>query len=190
MYADTRGGVPSSVGISAASNSSGWGGGSKGATPDDVYSSRRPAGGAAMPPVSGLSSRQDDWGLSRGGGGGGGPSNMGGSMGTAGLPPSAQQPGGGPPGIIGGAAGSGLALALGMGRRYEEEDKIWYYLDPQGSTQGPCSIKQFKEWLFFLGKDPGYEREHDQFRQVEIWQAGMPNRIPLLNLVPAAGARP
>jgi hypothetical protein len=147
-----------------------------------------------MPPVSGLNSRQEDWGSSRGGGGGGGgsaPSSMGVSMGVAGLLPSAQQPGGGPPGIIGGGGGgSGLAHALGMGRRYEDDEKIWYYLDPQGSTQGPCSIKQFKEWLFFLGKDPGYQREHDQFRQVEIWQAGMPNRIPLLNLVPAAGARP
>ena len=66
---------------------------------------------------------------------------------------------------------------------------MWYYLDPQGQTQGPCSIKQFKEWLVSLGSDPRFRAEHEQFRQVEVWQRGMPNRVPLANLVPAASAR-
>ena len=65
----------------------------------------------------------------------------------------------------------------------DPDDKSWFYIDPQGATQGPCSINQFKAWLTSLETDPRFNKEYEQFKSVEVWQTGMPNRIPLMGVL-------
>lgn len=95
----------------------------------------------------------------------------------------------------GGASGPSSSLPPGRGGQAEpapppplparcnEDEKTWYYIDPQNQTQGPCSINQFKTWIKQLKSDRKYDREYEQFVKVDVWQDGMPNRIPLLTLV-------
>lgn len=61
--------------------------------------------------------------------------------------------------------------------------RMWYYVDPSGSTQGPFSITQFHVWLHQLRCDAGMCTEYDELRDVSVWREGMSVRVPLPILV-------
>lgn len=61
--------------------------------------------------------------------------------------------------------------------------KLWYYLDPQGNAQGPCSITQFHVWLHQLRSDAVMRKEYEQLKAVSVWREGMNVRVPLPTLV-------
>jgi len=62
-------------------------------------------------------------------------------------------------------------------------DCIWFYVDPQGNTQGPCTIQQFRSWLKTLAEDPQFVDEHKQFRGVSVWKEGMHERYSMTELL-------
>eukprot|EP01024_Parvocaulis_polyphysoides_P037063 TRINITY_DN32965_c0_g1_i1.p1 TRINITY_DN32965_c0_g1~~TRINITY_DN32965_c0_g1_i1.p1 ORF type:complete len:265 (-),score=46.77 TRINITY_DN32965_c0_g1_i1:175-969(-) len=66
---------------------------------------------------------------------------------------------------------------------YDKFSKEWYYMDPQGSTQGPCSIEQFKQWLENMKKDDKLLSEYEKFKSVTVWKEGLDKRIPLMLLL-------
>lgn len=66
---------------------------------------------------------------------------------------------------------------------HAEDECAWYYVDPQGSKQGPCTIEQFRGWLKTLAEDPQYKEEHKQFMSVNVWKEGMHNRYPMMVLL-------
>lgn len=90
-----------------------------------------------------------------------------------------------PPGLIPLGRGGMDSRGGGGSSHIDESEKVWYYMDPQGVTQGPCSIQQFKGWLDYLGKAPNYVREYEQFRSVRVWREGMPQapQMPLMQLL-------
>jgi hypothetical protein len=49
---------------------------------------------------------------------------------------------------------------------------VWYYLDPEGAQQGPCSIKQFKGWVAHMRAQPKLSEQLQQFQLSPVWQAG------------------
>jgi len=77
------------------------------------------------------------------------------------------------------------AEAMGIGSVHDQE---WYYTDPQGATQGPCSISEFDEWLTTLGSDPEYREEYLKFKDVRVWKHGLKQQVPLERLVQQAHA--
>lgn len=104
-----------------------------------------------------------------------GPSMMPGGMGMPG-------PGAGPmvpPGGVGGVmAGGGSARTSGPPA--SDEEHVWYYIDPQGNTQGPCSMQQLRQWIVFLSNSERYVAEYEQFKSVQVWRSGMDQRLPIL----------
>jgi len=66
------------------------------------------------------------------------------------------------------------------------QEQEWYYTDPQGTTQGPCSIAEFSEWLTTLGADPQYREEYLKFKEVCVWKHGLKQQFPLERLVQRA----
>ncbi|KAA6422404.1 MAG: hypothetical protein FRX49_07579 [Trebouxia sp. A1-2] len=63
------------------------------------------------------------------------------------------------------------------------EAKVWYYLDPKGNTQGPCSLEQLIFWLELLKHEKHYQKEYEDFKEVSVWIASMAVRIPLTALM-------
>ncbi|KAK9818193.1 hypothetical protein WJX72_008589 [[Myrmecia] bisecta] len=63
-----------------------------------------------------------------------------------------------------------------------EQQKEWYYVDPQGKTQGPCAIAQFRKWLHLLKSDPARQAQYVEFGEVMAWRKGMPTGTKLLTL--------
>ncbi|KAG2489458.1 hypothetical protein HYH03_012094 [Edaphochlamys debaryana] len=55
-----------------------------------------------------------------------------------------------------------------------EAAEVWWYQDPMGQTQGPCSIRQFRSWLVFLTQDEQYGEELAKFLACAVWQRGEP----------------
>lgn len=49
----------------------------------------------------------------------------------------------------------------------------------QGQTQGPCSIRQFREWLRHMRRDPNLYEELKQFSDVSVWRVRSPRTSPL-----------
>ncbi|KAL0054252.1 hypothetical protein WJX82_006133 [Trebouxia sp. C0006] len=49
------------------------------------------------------------------------------------------------------------------------EAKVWYYLDPKGNTQGPCSLEQLIFWLDLLKHEKAYQKEYEDFKEVSVW---------------------
>eukprot|EP01025_Chloroclados_australasicus_P045225 TRINITY_DN4935_c0_g2_i10.p2 TRINITY_DN4935_c0_g2~~TRINITY_DN4935_c0_g2_i10.p2 ORF type:complete len:422 (-),score=46.34 TRINITY_DN4935_c0_g2_i10:297-1562(-) len=66
---------------------------------------------------------------------------------------------------------------------FSENSKEWYYMDPQGATQGPCSISQFKQWLEYMKNDGELQTEYEKFKSVTVWKDGLEKRIPLMLLL-------
>lgn len=66
---------------------------------------------------------------------------------------------------------------------HSEDECAWFYVDPQGSKQGPCTIEQFRGWLKTLAEDPQYKEEHKQFMSVNVWKEGMNRRYPMMVLL-------
>lgn len=46
----------------------------------------------------------------------------------------------------------------------------WFYVDPRGETQGPCSIAHFHVWLRRLQGSSSLRSEYEQFRAVTVWR--------------------
>ncbi|DBB04614.1 TPA: hypothetical protein ACH3X1_012684 [Trebouxia sp. C0004] len=63
------------------------------------------------------------------------------------------------------------------------EAKVWYYLDPKGNAQGPCSLEQLIFWLDRLKHEKDYQKEYKDFKEVSVWIASMAVRIPLTALL-------
>eukprot|EP00210_Caulerpa_lentillifera_P003115 g2977.t1 len=66
---------------------------------------------------------------------------------------------------------------------HPEMECVWFYVDPRGNTQGPCTIQQFRSWLKTLAEDPQYVDEHQQFRGVSVWREGMHERYSMTELL-------
>ena len=67
----------------------------------------------------------------------------------------------------------------------KHSDPCWYYVDPKGHSQGPCSIVHFHEWLQELSRLPALAQEYQQFQAVGVWRAGMELRVPLVAMLSA-----
>lgn len=67
----------------------------------------------------------------------------------------------------------------------KHSDPCWFYVDPEGQSQGPCSIAHFLEWLRELSRLPALAREYQQFQAVGVWRAGMDLRVPLVAMLSA-----
>ena len=67
--------------------------------------------------------------------------------------------------------------------RHPENECAWYYVDPQGNTQGPCTIAQFRSWLRTLAEDPKFADEHKQFMSVDVWKEGVQKRQLMTELL-------
>ncbi|KAK9906350.1 hypothetical protein WJX75_000376 [Coccomyxa subellipsoidea] len=65
----------------------------------------------------------------------------------------------------------------------DHSDACWYYIDPQGKTQGPCTIRQFREWLRHMRGDRNLHEELKRFSEVSVWRVGMPFRVKLTVLM-------
>ncbi|BDA46147.1 hypothetical protein COCOBI_08-2390 [Coccomyxa sp. Obi] len=60
----------------------------------------------------------------------------------------------------------------------------WFYLDPKGETQGPCSIADFKKWLGAMRVNANLRREYEEFLNCWVWRKGdKANRICLVRLL-------
>ncbi len=44
----------------------------------------------------------------------------------------------------------------------------------QGKTQGPCTIRQFREWLRHMRGDPNLCEELKRFSDVSVWRVSVP----------------
>ncbi len=49
----------------------------------------------------------------------------------------------------------------------------------QGKTQGPCTIRQFRDWMRAMRGDPGLAEEYRQFGEVSAWRVRMLRRLLL-----------
>ena len=67
--------------------------------------------------------------------------------------------------------------------RHPETECAWYYVDPQGNTQGPCTIAQFRSWLRTLAEDPRFADEYKQFMSVDVWKEGMQKKQLMTELL-------
>ncbi|KXZ41289.1 hypothetical protein GPECTOR_576g627 [Gonium pectorale] len=72
----------------------------------------------------------------------------------------------------GAAAATATVAAATGGGGGKEDAVVWYYIDPHGQQQGPCSISQFRSWLKYLAENPDMRSEYDKFRVCTVWQAG------------------
>lgn len=70
---------------------------------------------------------------------------------------------------------------LVIGADYSEKD--WYYVDPQGATQGPCCIAEFRGWMHDLQMDPQLSRALKQFSEVPAWKDGAPFSVKMKSLM-------
>lgn len=52
----------------------------------------------------------------------------------------------------------------------------------QGKTQGPCTIRQFREWLRHMRGDRNLHEELKRFSDVSVWRVG-PLAHPACSLV-------
>lgn len=64
-----------------------------------------------------------------------------------------------------------------------QEAKCWYYIDPQGRTQGPCSLAQFGQWIEHLSRNTDLTVEYEQFKTVSVWKDGASCRVSLMALL-------
>lgn len=79
-----------------------------------------------------------------------------------------------------GGGGQELAVVENTILQVSDDAVVWYYIDPKGEQQGPCTVTNFKAWLQYLEK-PGEDMEEEcaRFKTVEVWHTTMPNRLPL-----------
>jgi len=71
----------------------------------------------------------------------------------------------------------------GIQSHHSETECVWYYVDPQGNTQGPCTIQQFRSWLRTLAEDDKFADEHKQFMSVDVWKAGLDKKYIMTELL-------
>ena len=64
-----------------------------------------------------------------------------------------------------------------------QDEACWFYIDPEGRSQGPCSITHFFTWLLEMSRLPSLAAEYRQFQSVGVWREGMRLRMPLLSLL-------
>ncbi|PNG99192.1 hypothetical protein TSOC_015035, partial [Tetrabaena socialis] len=69
------------------------------------------------------------------------------------------------------AAASAAAAAAAIEPAGEAAEE-WWYVDPSGRTQGPCSIRQFRSWIKYLAQDESYKEEYNEFRTCAVWRQG------------------
>lgn len=62
--------------------------------------------------------------------------------------------------------------------------QVWFYKDPAGLQQGPCSISQFRTWLSHMSQREDLSAQYEQFKAVDVWTSDNPRRIPLVQLLP------
>lgn len=74
-----------------------------------------------------------------------------------------------------------------MTLHHAENECAWYYVDPQGNTQGPCTIAQFRSWLRTLAEDPQFADEHKQFMSVDVWKEGVQKKLLMTELLKKNG---
>lgn len=72
-----------------------------------------------------------------------------------------------PPGPVPQAVGAVLALLNGA----SEDERCFFYSDPQAVTQGPCSLRELRRWVASLS-GPDYVVEYTQFLQSPVWRSG------------------
>ena len=70
-----------------------------------------------------------------------------------------------------------------MTLHHAENECAWFYVDPQGNTQGPCTIAQFRSWLRTLADDPQFADEHKQFMSVDVWKEGAQKKLLMTELL-------
>ncbi|KAK9818170.1 hypothetical protein WJX72_008172 [[Myrmecia] bisecta] len=75
------------------------------------------------------------------------------------------------------------SISVHLDRSIDPEEKCWYYIDPQGNTQGACSIVQFHTWIAMMRKDASLKVEYEKFKAVTVWREGMAVRVPLMTLL-------
>ena len=52
---------------------------------------------------------------------------------------------------------------------------------PQSKTQGPCALRQFREWMRDMRADPSLTKEYRQFCEVSAWRVRAPYALVLDN---------
>lgn len=84
-------------------------------------------------------------------------------------------------GVLGVAGGGGV-------RRPDVESQVWFYTDPKGAQQGPCSVAQFRAWVKTMKSSPGLAQALAQFESAPAWSASDARRRPLRQLLAEYGA--
>ena len=67
-------------------------------------------------------------------------------------------------------AATGTPPAAGAPGAADPDARQWFYLDPCGRTQGPCTIANFHVWLRRLRADAALRTEYHQFLGVAVWR--------------------
>ncbi|GIM16771.1 hypothetical protein Vretimale_19361 [Volvox reticuliferus] len=70
-----------------------------------------------------------------------------------------------------GATNVGIsAVATVSSLHHDEAAMVWFYIDPMGQKQGPCSIQQFRSWLKYLGQNAAFQDDYEKFRTCSVWK--------------------
>lgn len=86
----------------------------------------------------------------------------------------------------GGAAPGGVALSRGGGGPTPlpaADDLAYFYIDPAGQQQGPCSAKQFYSWVSTMSTRPDLAAQLRQFKEAMVWLQADGRRRPLQELL-------
>lgn len=68
------------------------------------------------------------------------------------------------------------------GIRAEAKDGVLCWA--QNKTQGPCSLRQYRDWMRDMRSNPNLQEEYKQFCEVSAWQVCIiPYTLPLLIVV-------
>lgn len=68
-------------------------------------------------------------------------------------------------------------------RGHDIQAKCWYYVDPQGLTQGPCTLQNFRNWLGTMSASAEHQQQYADFLRARVWKYEMTHTVPLAQLM-------